>query len=103
MGAGNVQVIIDRDVDFYGAAAKVIAGRAFDNGIICSGEQSIIAPADKYEEVIAAMKANGAYYIEDAATVDSFRKVMFPEGKLNGKIVGQSVQFIAKLAGVEVA
>lgn len=102
VGAGNVQVIIDRDVDFMEAAAKVVAGRAFDNGIICSGEQSIIAPADKYEEVIAAMKANGAYYIEDAATVDSFRKVMFPEGKLNGKIVGQSVQFIAKLAGVEV-
>ena len=42
VGAGNVQVILDNDIDYETAAEKVISGRAFDNGIICSGEQSII-------------------------------------------------------------
>ena len=102
VGAGNVQVIIDRDVDFADATQKIIGGRIFDNGIICSGEQSIIVPEDKYDEVIKAMEVNGAYYIEDEEIVDKFRKVMFPEGQINGEIVGQSVQFIANLAGVEV-
>jgi succinate-semialdehyde dehydrogenase len=102
VGPGNVQVIVDRDVDFKEATAKIIDGRKFDNGIICSGEQSIIAPADKYEEVINAAIENGAFYAEDTETVDAFRKVIFVNGAINNNVVGQSVQKIAKLAGVSV-
>ncbi|MBZ9608161.1 aldehyde dehydrogenase family protein [Clostridium estertheticum] len=102
VGAGNVQVIIDRDYDFDKAAKDIIAGRKFDNGIICSGEQSIIAPVEKHSEIMKAFVDNGAYYIEDEATIDKFRKVMFPGGSINGKLVGQSVQFIADMAGVVV-
>ncbi|MDR7855609.1 aldehyde dehydrogenase family protein [Tissierella sp.] len=102
VGAGNVQVILDRDIDYVEATQKVIAGRIFDNGIICSGEQSIIVPEDKYDEVVKAMKVNGAFYAEDDETVNKFRDAMFKNGMINGDVVGQSVQFIANLAGVEV-
>lgn len=102
VGAGNVQVILDRDIDFVDATAKIIAGRKFDNGIICSGEQTIIAPADKYDEVIKAAVSNGAYYIEDPKVVDKFRKSIFVNGHINKDVVGQSVQKVAELAGVEV-
>lgn len=102
VGAGNVQVIIDRDVDFVDATAKIIAGRKFDNGIICSGEQTIIAPADKYDEVIKAAVSNGAYYIDDSEVVDKFRKTIFVNGHINKDVVGQSVKKVAELAGVEV-
>jgi succinate-semialdehyde dehydrogenase len=102
VGPGNVQVIVDRDVDFKEATAKIIDGRKFDNGIICSGEQSIIAPADKYEEVIAAAVENGAYYIDDSKTIDIFRKVLFIDEIINKDVVGQSVQTIATLAGIKV-
>jgi len=102
VGPGNVQVIVDRDVDFKEATAKIIEGRKFDNGIICSGEQSIIAPADKYDEVIKAAVENGAYYIDDSKTIDIFRKVLFIDGIINKDVVGQSVQTIAQLAGVKV-
>lgn len=102
VGAGNVQVILDRDIDFVDATAKIIAGRKFDNGIICSGEQTIIAPADKYDEVIKAAVSNGAYYIDDPKVVDKFRKSIFVNGHINKDVVGQSVQKVAELAGVEV-
>lgn len=102
VGAGNVQVILDRDIDFVDATAKIIAGRKFDNGIICSGEQTIIAPADKYDEVIKAAISNGAYYIDDPKVVDKFRKSIFVNGHINKDVVGQSVQKVAELAGVEV-
>lgn len=102
VGAGNVQVIVDRDYDYDQAAKDIIAGRKFDNGIICSGEQSVIAPQDKHAEVMAAFVNNGAYYIEDEETVEKFRKIMFIDGAINGKLVGQSVQFIADAAGVKV-
>lgn len=102
VGAGNVQVIVDRDADFNDATAKIIAGRKFDNGIICSGEQTIIAPSEKYEEVINAAVANGAYYVGDGETIEKFRKAIFPGGTINKDVVGQSVQRVAELAGVKV-
>lgn len=102
VGAGNVQVIIDKDYDYNQAAKDIIAGRKFDNGIICSGEQSIIAPVEKHAEIMKAFVDNGAYYIEDEETIEKFRKIMFINGSINGKLVGQSVQFIADLAGVKV-
>ncbi|APC40743.1 aldehyde dehydrogenase family protein [Clostridium estertheticum] len=102
VGAGNVQAIIDRDYDYDKAAKDIIAGRKFDNGIICSGEQSIIAPIEKHAEIMKAFINNGAYYIEDEKNIEKFRNAMFPNGKINGKLVGQSVQFIANVAGVTV-
>ena len=65
VGAGNVQCIIDRDVDFEEAVPKIILGRTFDNGIICSGEQTVIAHEDDYDQVIEIFKKNGAYYVDD--------------------------------------
>lgn len=102
VGAGNVQVILDRDIDFVEATQKVIAGRIFDNGIICSGEQSMIVPRDRYDEAIKAMEQNGGFYVEDEETLNKFRSAIFKNGVINGDVVGQSVQFISKLAGVQV-
>jgi succinate-semialdehyde dehydrogenase len=52
VGAGNVQCIIDRGVDIKEVVPKIIAGRIFDNGIICAGEQTVIAPRDQYDAII---------------------------------------------------
>ena len=102
VGAGNVQVIVDRDMDYDDVTSKIIAGRKFDNGIICSGEQSIIAPEEVYAEVMGAAVENGAFYAEDDETVEKFRRALFIDGIINKDVVGQSVQNIAKLAGVNV-
>ena len=102
VGAGNVQVIVDRDVDYVDATSKIIAGRKFDNGIICSGEQSIIAPEEVYDDVMEAAVKNGAFYADDDETVEKFRRILFIDGIINKDVVGQSVQTIAKLAGVNV-
>ncbi len=48
VGAGNVPVIIDRDVDLKDAVEKIVLGASFDNGIICSHEQFVLAPEEKY-------------------------------------------------------
>ena len=44
VGAGNVQCLIDADADLEKAIPMIIEGRRFDNGIICSGEQTAIMP-----------------------------------------------------------
>src|SRR4029077_17789281 len=52
VGAGNVPVIIDREVDLDDAVAKIVAGASFDNGIICSHEQFVLAPVEQYDATV---------------------------------------------------
>lgn len=102
VGAGNVQVVVDRNVDFNATAAKIIDGRTFDNGIICSGEQTVIAHRDDYEAVMSAFEANGAFFVRDKDMHEKLKTTIFEGEHLNKDVVGQSVQRIAELAGVEI-
>jgi len=102
VGPGNVQVIVDTDVDISSTAEKIIKGRSFDNGIICSGEQSVIAQKDMFDDVIKAFVAADTFYCDDQATVDKFRAVLFTDGHIAPDVVGQSALKIAEMAGVEV-
>lgn len=102
VGAGNVQCIIDDDADIETAAPQIIAGRIFDNGIICSGEQSIIIPESRYEEMMKAFEQNGAFVITKPEEKEAMRNAMFAEGAMSRHAVGQSVQAIAKLAKLDI-
>jgi len=102
VGAGNVQCLIDEDAVLEEAIPMVIAGREFDNGIICSGEQTAIAPRAKYDEMIEVFKKNGAYYIDDPAQIDTLRDILFPGGVMNKDCVGQSAIKVAEMAGLTV-
>ncbi len=104
VGPGNVQVIMDRGIDYEDAVKKIITGRTFDNGIICSGEQAVFIPKEDFKNVLDLFRKNGTFVVEDEATIKKFADTIFPEnGPINRKIVGQSVQTIAKLADVDVS
>lgn len=102
VGAGNVQVIVDRDVDFVETAKKIIEGRTFDNGIICSGEQTVISHEDDYGKVMDAFIQNGAYLVSKPEDREKLKNTLFVNGSLNKDVVGQSTQKIAQLAGIEI-
>lgn len=102
VGAGNVQCIIDTDADIATAAPQIIAGRIFDNGIICSGEQSIIMPESKYEEMISEFEKNGAYVITKPEDKEAMRAAMFIDGAMSRHAVGQSIETIAGLAKLSI-
>ena len=102
VGGGNVQCIIDDDVDLEKVVPMIVAGRKFDNGIICSGEQTAITPAAMYDDMVKTFQKNGAYYVEKPEEIDAVRNVIFPGGKMNKDAVGQSAQHIAKMAGLTV-
>jgi succinate-semialdehyde dehydrogenase len=102
VGVGNVQCIFDREIDIPAAVAKAVEGRIFDNGIICSGEQTIIAPREQYDEIIAAFQKNGAHYIDDPETVKAMGEKLFPGGEISRHAVGQPVGKLAELGGISV-
>ena len=102
VGAGNVQCILDDDVDYSKAVPMIIDGRCFDNGIICSGEQNAITPASRADELIEEYRKNKGYVVEDPAEIDALRDAMFPNGVMNKNLVGQSALKVAEAAGLKV-
>ncbi len=103
VGAGNVPVIIDRDVNLKDAVDKIVAGASFDNGIICSHEQFVLTPEEQYRDVIKLFEATGkVWFTEDADKVQTLRDVVFPDGRLNKDVVGRSPREIGAMAGIQV-
>jgi succinate-semialdehyde dehydrogenase len=101
VGTGNIQCIID-DADIAEAVPKIIAGRIFDYGIICSAEQSVICPDAKFDAVMKEFERNGAYVIRSAKERDMLRDAIFTDGGPNRHSVGQSAQTVAGLAGIDI-
>ena len=103
VGAGNVPVIIDRDVDLKDAAEKIVAGASFDNGIICSHEQFVLTPDERYDDTVQAFLATGkVWYTADKEQVQKLREVVFPDGHLNKDVVGKSAREIGAKAGLDI-
>jgi succinate-semialdehyde dehydrogenase len=102
VGTGNIQCIVDDDVDMPEAVPKIIAGRAFDYGIICSAEQSVICTDARFDAAMRAFGENGAYVVRSAAERDSLRDAIFVDGAANRHAVGQSAQDIGRLAGIDI-
>ncbi len=102
VGAGNVQCIIDEGYDYKVAVPKIISGRIFDYGIVCSGEQSVICPEKDFDDIMSEFETHGAYIIRKSTELDAIRNALFENGKANRHAIGQSPQNIAKLAGLEI-
>ena len=104
VGPGNVPVIIDRDVDLNEAIAKIVTGAAFDNSLICSHEQCVLVPAEKYDDAVQAFIDTGkVWYSADADVTEAFRKTVFHEGKLNPEVIGLPAWKVGAAAGVSLS
>ena len=62
-GAGNPPVIVDDTADIRKAGKDIIDGCTFDNNLPCIAEKEVFAFNNIADELIDAMKANGAYLI----------------------------------------
>lgn len=102
VGAGNNQCLIDEDADIKDAVPKIIRGRIYDNGVLCTCEQSIICPEIRYDEIINEFLTQGAYYVSAPEEVTALRNKVLPEGALNKGMVGLSAVKIAEATGIKV-
>lgn len=103
VGAGNVPVIIDRNVDLDEAVGKIVTGASFDNGIICSHEQFVLTPQEQFDRTVQSFIDTGkVWYTDDPAQVQALRDVVFPGGHLNKDVVGISARDVGALAGIDV-
>ena len=102
VGAGNVQCIIDEGYDYKEAVPKIIKGRSYDYGIICSAEQSVICPEKDFEDILKEFEDNDCYVVRDPEELEKVRGALFEDGKPNRHSVGQSCGKVAELAGIQI-
>ena len=101
VGAGNTPAIIDESADVKLAVNSIIHSKTFDNGLICASEQTVVVVENIYEEVVKEFKNRGCYFLNDKEK-DKVRELMFINGALNAKIVGQKATTIAEMAQIKV-
>jgi acetaldehyde dehydrogenase (acetylating) len=84
------------------AVKNVIDGKTFDNGTLCSSEQSIVCDAPIKEQVIEEVKRNGGYFLGESEVAALSRVVVTPQRLPNPEIVGKPATYIAEKAGIRV-
>lgn len=102
VGPGNVPVYIERSANLPEAVQKLVDGKAFDYGTVCSSEQSVVCEASLREAVVAELKKCRAFFCNDAQKQALARTLLKENHRINPECVGQSPQRIAQMAGFEV-
>jgi acetaldehyde dehydrogenase (acetylating) len=102
VGPGNVPVLVDTSADLDDAIPKIVAGKSFDYGTVCSSEQAIVAEASMRDRILSLLKAQKAYVANDAQKEALGKLLIMPNWTVNPQCVGQAPGKIAKMAGFEV-
>ena len=63
VGPGNAPAYIERTADVAKAVRDIVTGKTFDNGVLCSSENSVVVDAPLVEEVKRQFVANGAHFL----------------------------------------
>lgn len=103
VGPGNIQALVDEGQDPAEFVPKSIASRIYDNGVLCTCEQSVIVPSSIYDETVKLFQEQGVYFVDNPVHIESLRTTIFPDGHMIDKdLVGAKPVDIAKKAGFDV-
>jgi acetaldehyde dehydrogenase (acetylating) len=96
-------VLLDTSADIAEAVAKIVEGKSFDYGTLCSTEQTVVAERTLREKILAELKARNAHLCDRAQTEALERLLIGKNFGINPDCVGQAPREIAKMAGFDVA
>ena len=101
VGPGNVPAIIERTADVAKAAKDIVNGKAFDNGVLCSAENSVVCDAPVDEEARRELARQGAHFVTGDDRTRLQRAMQDARtGGISHAIVGQAATVIAERAGI---
>ena len=102
VGPGNAPAYVESSADIAKAVRDIVTGKTFDNGVLCSSENSVVVDAAIVEEVKRAFRANGAHFLS-APEIDAVGRILVSPQRLpNPALVGRPATYIAKQAGLSV-
>ena len=105
-GPGNPPVVVDETADLALAGPGIVRGGSFDNNVICTDEKEVFVVESVADDLLAAMKQNGAVVL-DAAQTRQMENVIFKErhgpwaaGVVNKDLIGKNAGLILGLIGI---
>ena len=102
VGPGNAPAYIERTADLPKAVGDIITGKTFDNGLLCSSENSVVVDEAVAEEVRREFVRQQAHFLSPAE-IDAVGKVLVTPQRLpNPALVGRPATFVAQQAGITV-
>ena len=100
VGPGNAPAFIERTANVKKAVHDVITGKTFDNGVLCSSENSVVVDQPVADEVRREFQAQGGYFM-NAAEMEALAKLLVTPQRLpNPALVGKSAVYIAGKCGI---
>ena len=102
VGPGNAPAYIESSADVVKAVRDIVTGKTFDNGLLCSSENSVVCDAALVQEVKRQFVANGAHFLSPAEIDAVGRLLVTPQRLPNPKLVGRPATYIAQQAGISV-
>ena len=102
VGPGNAPAYIERSADVAKAVRDIVAGKTFDNGLLCSSENAVIADAAIAEEVRRTFRAAGGHFLNEAERAAVAAALVTPQRLPRPDLVGRSALEIARRAGIDV-
>ncbi len=103
VGPGNAPAYIERTADVVKAVRDIVTGKTFDNGLLCSSENSVVVDAPLVDEVKRQFVANGAHFLSPSE-IDALGKALVTPQRLpNPAFVGKPASYIAQQVGIAAA
>jgi acetaldehyde dehydrogenase (acetylating) len=102
VGPGNAPAFIERSANVKKAVRDVVTGKTFDNGLLCSSENSVVVDKPIADEVKREFEAQGAYFLSKAEMDAVATQLVTPQRLPNPALVGRPATVIAEKCGVKV-
>jgi acetaldehyde dehydrogenase (acetylating) len=100
VGPGNAPAFIERTANVKKAVHDVITGKTFDNGVLCSSENSVVVDEPIAAETKREFQAQGGYFM-NTAEMDALARVLITPQRLpNPALVGRTAVYIAEKCGI---
>src|SRR5213080_3678902 len=81
VGPGNAPAYIERTADVKKAVRDVVIGKTFDNGVLCSSENSVVVDQPIADEVLREFQSQGGYFMK-APEMDALARVLVTPQRL---------------------
>ena len=101
VGPGNAPAYIERSADVPKAVRDIVTGTTFDNGVLCSSENSVVVDEAIAGDVTRELEAQGGYFLSEAECASLAAVLITPKGLPSPALVGRPALEIAERAGIQ--
>lgn len=102
VGPGNAPCYVESSADVTRAARDIVAGKSFDNGVLCSSPNSVVVDRAVDPELRRAFAEHGGHFLSAAQGEALAKLLVTPQRLPNPALVGKSASYIAEQLGCTV-